>query len=243
MEEPIPKAHDAILEARDLCAGYGKKQVLHGVSFAVKKGSITALIGPNGSGKSTTLKSIFGLLPVFAGEILFEGSRCIAKKPVALIQQGLVFSPQGNQVFRDLTVRQNLLAAASTVGSHELDARIEEVESFFPILHRLKHQRSAHLSGGEKQQLALGMALVRRPRILLLDEPSIGLAPNRAAELFLKIKELNQSYGVSLLIVEHRVNDILRVVNSVVGLRRGRIFDEGPPQAWNLDRLKELFLG
>lgn len=241
---PQSSTHNgALLHANGLQSGYGKKEVLHIVSFAVPEKSIVAMIGPNGSGKSTVLKTVFGLVKAWQGGIVFDGQSCIGKRPPELIDRGLVYVPQGNCVFGDLTVRENLTVSLRGVGKADRDERLDEMAELFHAVKAFMKKRAGNLSGGEKQQVALAMALMKRPQMLLLDEPSLGLAPNLLGDLFTRLRQINQEKGVTILIVEHKVREVFKIADWVLGLRRGEIVADGVPASFDDANLKSLFLG
>ena len=233
---------ETLLQLVDLETGYGKKQVVFGASLEVRGGEVVALIGPNGAGKSTILKAICGLIPVWKGEIRFEGVATNGSSPAQNVHRGITFAPQGNRVFDELTVLENLEIGGFQLPSRELKVRIEEVMNFFPVLRERKKQDASKLSGGEKQMLALARALVPKPKLLMLDEPSLGLAPNLVGSVFERISQLNRETGVTILIVEQKVRDVLRIAHRVYGLKLGKIAFEGPSQDINQGLLKHLFL-
>jgi branched-chain amino acid transport system ATP-binding protein len=233
-----------MLEINNLETGYGKKQILFGVSLDVNKGEVVALIGPNGAGKSTLLKSVCGLIKVWKGEIRFEGSPTNGSTPAQNVARGITFAPQGNRVFDELTVMENLEIGGFQLPRKELKNRIEEVFQMFPILKDRASQDAGKLSGGEKQMLALARALVPKPKLLMLDEPSLGLSPNLVGKVFKKISEINSETGLSVLIVEQKVRDVLEISKRVYSLKLGKIAFSGTPVELKEDRekLKNLFL-
>jgi branched-chain amino acid transport system ATP-binding protein len=233
-----------MLEIRDLETGYGKKQVLFGASLEVRTGEIVALIGPNGAGKSTVLKTVCGLIPVWKGEIRFEGARLNGSKPAQNVARGITFAPQGNRVFDELTVMENLEVGGFQLPRKELKGRIEQVLQMFPVLKERAKQDAGRLSGGEQQMLALARALVPKPKLLILDEPSLGLSPNLVRAVFEKITEINRDAGVTILIVEQKVRDVLEICHRVYSLKLGRVAFSGSPEELKADRdrLKNLFL-
>ena len=232
-----------MLAIGDVETGYGKKQVLFGVSLEVRQGEILALIGPNGAGKSTILKAVCGLLPTWKGEIAFEGTLINGSTPARNVARGITFCPQGNRVFDELTVMENLEVGGFQLPRKELKPRIEEVFEMFPILKERPRQDAGRLSGGEQQMLALARALVPKPKLLMLDEPSLGLAPNLVAAVFEKVSQINRETGVTVLIVEQKVRDVLKIAHRAYGLRLGKVALEGRPQEVLAgDNLKRLFL-
>lgn len=232
-----------MLDVSTLETGYGKKQVLFGPSLEVRAGEIVAMIGPNGSGKSTMLKAICGLVPVWKGEIRFNGTRLNGATPVKNVARGITFCPQGSRVFHDLTVMENLEIGGCQVPRKVLRGRIGQVFQLFPTLRDRIRQQAGNLSGGEQQMLALARAMMATPKLLMLDEPSLGLSPNLVATVFEKVLQLNQETGVTCLIVEQKVRDVLRIAHRAYGLRRGKIALEGrPEEIVSGENLKQLFL-
>lgn len=238
----MTEKHEPLLELDNLETGYGKKQVVFGASLEVQKGQVVALIGPNGAGKSTILKAVCGLIPVWKGEIRFEEVPTNGSSPAQNVARGITFAPQGNRVFDELTVLENLEIGGFQLPSKELKVRIEEVMNFFPILRERRKLDASKLSGGEKQMLALARALVPKPKLLMLDEPSLGLAPNLVGSVFERIAQLNRDKGVTILIVEQKVREVLHISHRVYGLRLGKIALDRPPQEVDQPMLKELFL-
>lgn len=233
-----------LIRADHLATGYGKKQVLNGVSLDVAPGEIVALIGHNGAGKSTLLKTIFGLLPLWQGQVVLDGMLLNAHTPRELLRMGVAYVPQGNRVFTGLTVRENLEMGGVTVSDRtRLNEGIEQSLMQFPALRPRLRQRAGTLSGGEKQMLALANALVISPRLLLMDEPSLGLAPLAVAEALDYVRQLNRDSGVTVLIVEQKVREALRIAGRVYVLRNGRVSFSGPAGALADDaKLREVYL-
>jgi branched-chain amino acid transport system ATP-binding protein len=233
-----------MLEIRNLEAGYGKKQVLFGVSLEVREGETVALIGPNGAGKSTILKAACGLIPAWKGDIWFRGAPINGSTPAHNVARGMTFCPQGSRVFDEMTVRENLEIGGFQLSSKELGPRIDDVLCLFPVLKERLKQEAGRLSGGEQQMLSLARALVPKPKLLMLDEPSLGLSPNLVASVFERISQVNYTTRVAVLVVEQKVRDVLRIARRVYGLRLGKIAVEGSPdQVAAGDNLKRLFLG
>jgi branched-chain amino acid transport system ATP-binding protein len=232
------------LDVANLVAGYGKKPVIDGVSLSVGAGEIVALIGHNGAGKSTLLKAVFGIIPIWSGEVHFNGALWPKPTPRGLLHAGIAYVPQGNRVFTDLTVRENLEIGGVTLPNKQsLKDGIERVFTLFPMLRDRLQQRAGTLSGGEKQMLSLANALVLSPKMLLLDEPSLGLASPLVSQALKRIKEINQDFGVTVLIVEQKVREVLRIADRVVVLRTGRVSFDGPATELSDERkLKDVFL-
>ena len=233
-----------MLEIRELDTGYGKKQVLFDLSMEVHSGDIVAIIGPNGAGKSTVLKAVCGLIPTWRGKIRFDGTVTSGSTPAQNIARGLIFAPQGNRVFTDLTVMENLEIGGFQLPRKELPDRIALVIEMFPILKDRAKQDAGSLSGGEQQMVALARALITRPKLLMLDEPSLGLSPNLVRSVFAKITQISQETGVTIVIVEQEVREVLRISNRVYSLKLGRVVFDGTSAELQDDKakLKELFL-
>jgi branched-chain amino acid transport system ATP-binding protein len=232
-----------MLQITNLKTGYGKKLIVNDVSLSVKEGEIVALIGHNGAGKSTILKSIIGVLPKWSGEIRFENVP-LDSKPHEIVRQGISMIPQGSQVFDEMTVQENLEVASFIFKDKKLvKQRFEDAYHQFPILKERRKQSAGKLSGGEQQMLALGMALIQRPKLLLMDEPSLGLAPSLVKDVFGMIKELNRDYGMAILIVEQKVKETLSLANRAYVLRLGKVALEGDAQQLlDAGEYKKIFL-
>jgi branched-chain amino acid transport system ATP-binding protein len=233
-----------LLHVERLTAGYGKKQVINDVTFDVPPGQTVALIGHNGAGKSTLLKSIFGLIKIWSGEVYLDGDRWRNPTPRAFLRAGVAYVPQGNRVFTDLSVRENLEIGGVTLATKQAFREgIERVFALFPALRDKLKQRAGTLSGGEKQMLALSNALVLSPKLLLLDEPSLGLAPPLVVEALNRIQQISRDSGVTVLIVEQKVREVLKIANRAVVLRTGRVSYSGSAKELEDDtKLKNVFL-
>ena len=233
-----------MLAIKELETGYGKKQVLFGLSIEIHKGEIVALIGPNGSGKSTALKTVCGLLHVWRGSIVFEDIVINNSSPERNVTRGITFSPQGNRVLDELTVMENLEIGGFQLPRKELKKRIEEIFTLFPVLKEYSRQDAGNLSGGEQQMLSVARALIPKPKLLMLDEPSLGLAPGLIKSVFAKIIEINQQTGVTILIVEQKVREVLEICHRVYSIKLGKVAFEGKPDELkeNREKLKQLFL-
>lgn len=226
-----------MLKVENISTGYGKKEVLFDVSFEVSKGEIVLLAGSNGSGKSTLLKAIYGMLPLWnvkvisseaiqshlKGKVFFEGENITDKPTSALLKKGLLYIPQKNNLFEDLTVKENLEMASLTLDQKLLQQRIENVLSVFIALVPHLNRTPMKLSGGERQLLTLAMATLHHPKMILIDEPFTGLSPQNITFVAENLKALNEKCGITLLIVEHRVKECLRIANRVIGLKLGRL--------------------
>lgn len=233
-----------VLHANIPEAGYGKKIVLRNILVDVQDGAIIGLIGPNGAGKSTLLKALIGIVQVPGGEIHFNSSditRISTEKRIAL---GLSFVPQGNRVFTELSVRENIEVGGCLLPDRRVvQERMESALQLFPGLRERLKQSAGQLSGGEKQQLALCRALMLNPKFLMLDEPSLGLSPKLVTHAFETIKSINAKFGTTILIVEQKVRELLRIVQRVHALRMGEIVFTGTPEELQYgDTMKKIFL-
>jgi branched-chain amino acid transport system ATP-binding protein len=232
-----------MLKIDGLHVSYGKIAAVKGVSIAVGDGEIVALIGPNGAGKSTLLKTIAGLLRCARGSILFDGQP-IANRPAAEVtRQGLALVLEGRSTLRQMTVRENLVLGGYVRSDHAaIAADIDRMLDRFPILRERLNQRAGTLSGGEQQMLVIARALISRPRLLMLDEPSLGLAPLVVAEIFKIIRELNGEDGITILLVEQNANQALQLADRAYVLEMGKVVLEGAELASDV-RVREAYLG
>jgi len=233
-----------MLEVKGLETGYGKKQVLFGLSLEVAAGEIVALIGPNGAGKSTVLKAVCGLIPAWQGQVVFDGAATNGSNPAENIGRGMVFALQGNRVFDELTVMENLEIGGFRLRRPELKERIEHVLGMFPVLRDRAKVDASRLSGGEQQMLALARALIPKPKLLMLDEPSLGLSPNLVKSVFEKVCEINRETGTTILIVEQKVRKVLDICHKAYSLKLGKVVFSGKPGQLQRDpeMLRTLFL-
>lgn len=240
----MPESMKSLLKAENIAAGYGKKQVLNGVTVEVASGECVTIIGHNGAGKSTLLKAIFGLLPLWSGRVSVNGNQLRKVSPQDMLSREIAYVPQGNRVFDDLTVRENLEIGGISLPSRTvLKERTEQVLDFFPSLKSRFSQRARTLSGGEKQMLALCNALLLSPRLLLLDEPSLGLAPSLADQTFQRLQKLIRDTGIAILLVEQKVRKAIQTSDRVYALKNGRVSYSG--SASDLEdeaRLRKVFL-
>ena len=224
--------------------GYGKKQVVNGVSLAVEPGEVVALIGHNGAGKSTLLKAVFGVLPIWKGRVALDGRVLDTPGPRKLLRAGVAYVPQGNRVFSDLSVRENLEVGGVTLANkRRLKERMARVFELFPALRPRLARRAGTLSGGEKQMLAFANALILAPRLLLLDEPSLGLAPPLVSEALGRIQQITRDNGAAVLIVEQKVREVLKIAQRVYVLRNGQVSFSGPADSLKDEAaLREVYL-
>ncbi len=238
--EPPP-----MLEVRNLAVRYGGIQALHDLSLSVPKGSIVTLVGANGAGKSTTLRTISGLVPPASGSIRFSGEEIAGWPAHRIVAAGLAHVPEGRLVFPDLTVRENLMMGAYLRRDRkEIAADLEWVGEFFPRLRERITQQAGTLSGGEQQMLAIGRALMGRPRCLMLDEPSLGIAPLLVETIFARLVDLNKERGMTMLLVEQNASLALKVSHYAYVLETGTIHLEGPsPEVRNRPEVQAAYLG
>ena len=234
----------ALLEVRDIHSGYGKLEILRGVSLRVEPGQVVSIIGPNGAGKSTVFKTLFGLLPARQGQVLFAGEDITNHPPADLLRRGMAYVPQGRNVFPLMTVEENLLLGAYTrPRSAELTAEVEAVYTTFPMLREARLKRAADLSGGQQQMLEMARALLLRPRLMLLDEPTLGLAPLVFKEIFRIVEALRRS-GQTILMVEQNAAKALEISDYAYVLELGQNRYEGSGEAIRTDdRVRRLYLG
>jgi branched-chain amino acid transport system ATP-binding protein len=233
-----------LLRLDGLRAGYGRVEVLHGVSLAVKEGQIVAIVGPNGAGKTTLMTAVMGLLPRRGGSVLYRGAP--AGTTEALVSAGAILVPEQRALFTDMSVEENLLLGfyrRRRAGERDAEPSMREIFAIFPRLRERQRQRAATLSGGERQMLALGRALMGRPRLLLLDEPSLGLAPMLVREIFRVLVDLRLR-GLSILLVEQNVRAALQISDYGYVLEMGEVVAEGPASDLARDpRVLETYLG
>jgi branched-chain amino acid transport system ATP-binding protein len=233
----------AVLELDDVAVAYGKRRALEGVSLSVAPGEIVTLLGANGAGKSTTLRTVSGLVRPTRGRIRYEG-RDITHLPADLIvAAGVSHVPEGREIFPEFTAHENLLVGGHTVERSRIGERLESVFRLFPVLRDRQKQTAGTLSGGEQQMLAIGRALMSRPRVLLLDEPSLGLAPLLVHTIFEAIEEIHRQ-GTPVLLVEQNANAALRHSNRAYVLETGTVALEGASADVAANpRVKEAYLG
>jgi len=234
-----------MLEIKNLTVGYGAISALHGISLSVPSGSIVTLIGSNGAGKTTTLKTISGLLKPKAGEIVYDGKNIAGLPPHAVVARGLSHVPEGRMIFANLTVRENLQMGAYLVRDKKIVRReLDSVFAAFPRLKEREQQIAGTMSGGEQQMLAIGRALMSQPKFLMLDEPSLGLAPLLVKAIFEKIVEINRERGLTILLVEQNANRALEISNFGYVLETGKITLQGDSASLRQNpQVKSAYLG
>jgi branched-chain amino acid transport system ATP-binding protein len=233
-----------ILEVKDLVSGYGKMQVLHKVSFEVRKGHLVSLLGPNGVGKSTILRTISGLIPTKEGSIVFCGKNIAAYTPDQIVEEGLIHVPEGRKLFTDMSVRENLeLGAYPNRARRDMNRNLEWVFELFPILKEREKQLVGSMSGGQQQMVAIARGLMSKPELLILDEPSIGLSPLLTKQVFEIIKTINQQQ-VTVLLVEQNVEQALSISDMAYVVEHGRVVLSGSGQELlQNEQLREAYLG
>lgn len=234
-----------MLEIEALGAGYGAVPVLNGVTIKVGTGEFVAIVGPNGAGKTTLFKTISGIVPPKAGAIRFEGNDLLAVAPSARPHLGIAHVPEGRQVFPSLTVLENLeMGAATEAGRRNWTQNLEKVYTWFPVLAERASAQAGALSGGQQQMLAIARGLVSSPKLLMLDEPSLGLAPTIADEIFERIVAIHAGSGLTVLMVEQRVAEALHFATRGYVLEAGRVVLEGShDELKSNDRIRQAYLG
>jgi len=235
----------ALLEARDIVAGYSKElDILNGVSLDVQEGTMVSIIGPNGAGKSTVFRVLFGLLAAREGTVTFDGKEITNRPPADLLRLGITFVPQGRHVFPLMTVRENLeLGAYIRKDRASLKKDLERVYDLFPLLRERAKQKGGSLSGGEMQTLEMGRAMLLNPRLMYLDEPSLGLSPRMANEVFDKVEEIRDA-GSTMLVVEQNADRSLQMSDYAYVLETGRNKHDGSAEEIRTnEEVKRLYLG
>lgn len=226
-----------MMELRNVNAGYDKRQVLNEVSVKIQPGRLTVIMGPNGAGKSTLLKVMFGLLKPSSGEILLDGEP-LKPQPASLVRQGILMVPQGKRVFRNMTVLENIELASHFWKDRSIfKSRLDEVLEHFPDLKSRLEDSAGNLSGGQQQMVAIARGLLNRPRLMLLDEPSIGLSPKLISDTFNKIKNLSDTLNTGFVIVEHNLKTLLPLTDYAYILDQGRVVYGGPSRSQTLDQM------
>jgi branched-chain amino acid transport system ATP-binding protein len=232
-----------MLEVKGIEAGYGAIQVLKGVALEVKKGEIVTLIGANGAGKTTLLKIISGILNPTKGEVIFEGKNIVKMLPHKIVRQGIIMIQEGREILNQMTVLENLLMGGFSRPGEDLNDSLDTVFRMFPILQQRQRQLGKTLSGGEQQMLALGRALMARPKLFMMDEPSLGLAPKLVNEVFTRIMEL-KSVDVAILLVEQNARKALQLADRGYVLEIGEIVLAGSgDELRSSEKVREAYLG
>jgi len=233
-----------MIEISGLNAGYKRLHVLYDISLRFEKDMINVVVGPNGSGKSTLLKSIFGLTTIYSGSIKFNGVELNGLTPHQIARKGIAYLPQVDNVFSNLTVAENMLMAGYTLRREEVEERIEEVSETFPVIKRYWRSRAGVLSGGERQMVAMAMALLRRPKVMMFDEPTGSLAPKIANEVLEKIVELKDTLRITIILVEQNAKKALEIGDKAYLLVGGRLVFHGDShELLEHPELGKLYLG
>lgn len=240
-----------VLAVKELYAGYGRIKILHGISLELRKGTITVLLGTNGNGKSTLLKCLSGLLRPDAGDVILnigEGRKSISligKKPYEVVEKGVSLVPEGRRLFGNLSVVENLAMGAFTASARKkLKVNLNHVYDLFPILKERENQLAYTMSGGEQQMLALGRGLMSNPRILLIDEPSIGLAPVLVSRVMAAVKELRDKFGLSILMTEQNLLQASKIADKGYVMIHGKIVSEAESgKLMDADFVRSQYLG
>ena len=233
-----------LLELVDVSVHYGAVLALEEASLGVREGEVVAVMGPNGAGKSTVLKAIMGLAPVVAGDVYWR-EKPLTAATHEIVKEGIAFVPQGRRVFTHLTIEENLEMGCLYLGDRtEKERRLDAVMELFPILHQKRRDVASQMSGGQQQMLALGRGLMAGPEALLLDEPTLGLAPIVVKEVFEKVAEISERLGTTIFVVEHNIKGVLDIVDRVYVLDMGRVVHTGTPESvLETDILTQVFLG
>ena len=244
MPTPQPDTSDVLLSVDGLSVTYGKVAAVQGISFGLRRGEVLAILGANGAGKSSVVRALMGLAPIAGGTVRFAGKAINELRPDQRIELGLAYVPEGRRVFGDLTVHENLLMGGYSLrSSRDLASRIDEAYTLFPRMSERRNQLSATLSGGEQQMLAIARALVRGPSLLVLDEPSLGLAPVMVKVIYQTIHRIRQT-GITILIAEQSAHVALKVANRALVLETGRLAFEGDAGELALEAgIKEAYFG
>ncbi|MEM4021798.1 MAG: ABC transporter ATP-binding protein [Nitrososphaerota archaeon] len=233
-----------MIKVSGLNAGYRKLQVLFDVSASFDREKINVIIGPNGSGKSTLLRSIFGLTTIYSGSITLDGMELVGRAPHEIARIGVAYLPQTENIFENLTVEENLRMAGYVLKRDELEERVEEMAELFPVIKRYWKRRARLLSGGERQMIAMAMALLRKPKVMLFDEPTGGLAPKIASEVLSKIVELRDALRMTIILVEQNARKALEIGDKAYLLVGGRLAFEGEcRELLNHPKFSSLYLG
>ena len=235
---------DNLLELVDISVEYGVVRALDDVSMGIRKGEVVAVMGPNGAGKSTVLKAIMGLAPVVAGQVYWR-EEPLAAETHEIVKEGIAFVPQGRRVFTHLTIAENLEMGCLYLNDRaEKGRRMDSVMELFPVLHEKRKDMASAMSGGQQQMLALGRGLMASPELLLLDEPTLGLAPIIVKEVFEKVAEISDRLNTTIMVVEHNIKGVLDIVDRAYVLDKGAVVHNGTPQSIrDTDILTQVFLG
>lgn len=234
----------ALLEMQGISVSYGSIKALHGISFFIDEGEIVTLIGANGAGKTTIMKTIMGLLAPYSGKVFYQGEDVTGWNTKKRVEHSMILSPEGRQIFPKFTVLTNLEMGGFLQKDESNDATLKSVYNLFPILEKRKNQIAGTLSGGEQQMLAVGRALMSKPRLLLLDEPSMGLAPLLVKQILDLIKTIRETMGVTILLVEQNARAALKISDRAYVLQTGNVVLSGTSEELlNSEEVKKAYLG
>ena len=245
MDQDTANTADApLLELVGISVEYGAVRALDDISMGVQKGEVVAVMGPNGAGKSTVLKAIMGLAPVTHGSVFWREHR-LAAATHEIVKEGIAFVPQGRRVFTHLTIAENLEMGCIYLNDRaEKAKRLDSVMELFPVLYEKRKDMASAMSGGQQQMLALGRGLMAAPELLLLDEPTLGLAPIIVKEVFEKVAEISERLNTTIMVVEHNIKGVLDIVDRAYVLDKGTVVHNGTPQSIReTDILNQVFLG
>ena len=233
-----------MLDVKNVSAGYCLVQILWDVSFKIKEKEIVSIIGPNGAGKTTLVKTIMGLLPAKSGSIMFKGENIANLPTYEIVKKRVTMIPEGRDIFPNMTVEENMLLGAYTIkDKDQVKDSMERIYQIFPVLHKKEHSLAQTLSGGEQQMLVIGRSMMSSPEVLILDEPSLGLAPIIVAKVLDTLRKINEE-GVAVLLVEQNIRDSLNIADRGYVLEEGKIIIEGEGrELLSNDHIKEVYLG
>lgn len=241
--DAVTTPSDRVLAVTGLRGGYGQIQVLHGLDFHVDKGEIVVILGANGAGKTTTLRAVSGMIPA-EGSIILDGAEIAGTKAPDIVRKGVAHVPQGRGTLNELSVEDNLRVGAYIRDDNEIESDMDRWFDVYPVLRERRNQRAGSLSGGEQQMLAVSRALMSRPDLLLLDEPSLGLAPLIVQDLFSRFAEINKETGMTMLVVEQNAQLALAVADRGYVIESGEISFDGPAQElMHDDKIRKAYLG
>jgi len=241
--ETPPATAQRLLDVRGLRGGYGPIQVLHGLDFHVDAGEVVVILGANGAGKTTTLRAVSGMIEI-AGSVVFDGEEIAGTKKADIVRKGVAHVPQGRGTLPELSVVDNLRVGAYSRKDKQVDADMAKWFEVYPVLHERRDQRAGSLSGGEQQMLAVARALMSRPRLLLLDEPSLGLAPLIVQDLFQRFREINKETGTTMLVVEQNARLALGIADRGYVIESGQIILQGDAASLiDDDAIRKAYLG